>query len=59
VRWSNERLHMEVSFAPILGFPPYKHVGGPIGIRDGLQIAEQLTSDPNVLKALRAARKRA
>jgi len=57
VRWSNERLHMEASFAPILAFPPYKHLGGPIGIRDGLQIAQELTQDPDVLKALRAARK--
>lgn len=35
-----------------------KHVGGgPIGIRDGLEIAQQLSGDPNVLNALRAARK--
>jgi len=58
VKWSNDRLRMRASFAPILAFPPYKHVeGGPLGIRDGLQIAQYLTRDPNVLSALRAAQK--
>lgn len=58
VKWSNKKLRMKAAFAPILDFPPYKHVeGGPLGIRDGLQIAQQLTHDPDVLRALRAARK--
>lgn len=58
VRWSNERLHMAAPFAPILAFPPRKHVsGGPMGILDGLEIAQRLTQDPDVLNALRAARK--
>jgi hypothetical protein len=58
VKWSDERLHMKALFAPILGFPPYKHVeGGPLGIRDGLQIAQYLTQDPDVLTALRKAKK--
>jgi hypothetical protein len=59
VDWSDERLRMNVSFAPILGFGPVKHVeGGPLGIRDGLQIAQDLTQDPHILSRLRAARKR-
>lgn len=58
VRWSNEQLSMRASFAPILSFPRAKHVeGGPLGIRDGLQVAQELTQDPNVLSALRKARK--
>ncbi len=58
VKWSDDRLRMKASFAPILGFPPYKHVeGGPAGIRDGLQIAQDLTQDVDVLNALRAAEK--
>ncbi len=57
VSWSNERLNMKAEFAQILDFPPYKHVGGPIGIRNGLEIAQQLTHDSDVLRALRAARK--
>ncbi|MCI0622070.1 MAG: hypothetical protein L0387_10445 [Acidobacteria bacterium] len=58
VNWSHERLRMEGSFAQILDFPRHKHVsGGPVGIRDGLEIAQQLTQDPTVLDALRAAHK--
>jgi hypothetical protein len=58
VEWSDERLRMSASFAAILDLPPFKHVeGGPLGIRDGLQVAQYLTEDPNVLSALRAAKK--
>jgi hypothetical protein len=58
VKWSNETLRMEALFAPILELLPCKHEeGGPLGIRDGLQVAQSLTQDPNVLRALRAARK--
>jgi len=58
VEWSDARLRMSASFAPILGFPPFKHVeSGPVGIRDGLQVAQYLTKDPDVLSALRAAQK--
>ncbi len=54
ISWSEERLRLRASFAPIHGFPRVKHIeGGPIGIRDGLQIAEELTQDPNVLRAAR------
>lgn len=58
VEWSDERLHMNASFAPIIGFSPCKHAsGGPLGIRDGLQIAQYLSQNPDVLAGLRAARK--
>jgi len=58
VNWSDDQLNMKVAFAPVLGFPIYKHVeGGPLGIRDGLQIAQRLADDPDVLTALRKAQK--
>jgi hypothetical protein len=57
VSWSDEKLHLRASFAPVLAFPRAKHKGGPIGIRDGLQVAQELTHDINVLDALRKARK--
>ena len=55
--WSNERLNMKANFAQIAAFPPHKHVGGPSGIRTGLEIAQQLAHDQDVLLALRAARR--
>jgi hypothetical protein len=62
VEWVNETLGMRVSFAPILDLPAFTQAeiqvaGGARGIRDGLQIAEHLTQDPNVLTALRTAQK--
>lgn len=58
IKWSNEKLNMRAHFAPILDLPPYKHVeGGPLGIRDGLQVAQDLAHDPDVLTALRVAEK--
>jgi hypothetical protein len=58
VKWSDSRLHMKASFAPILALLPCEHVeGGPLGIRDGLQVAQHLAQNPDVLSALRAAQK--
>lgn len=58
VNWSHEKLRMKAAFAPILDLLPCDHQErGPVGIRDGLQVAQHLTQDPNVLRALRAARK--
>jgi len=58
VAWSDEQLHMTASFAPVLDLPHFKHVeGGPLGIRDGLQVAQYLTQNPDVLTALRTAGK--
>jgi hypothetical protein len=58
VRWSHKRLRMEASFAPILALHPNGKVKGyPHGIRDGIEVAEHLSGDHEVLKALRAAQK--
>jgi hypothetical protein len=53
VDWRNQRLGMATTFAPIRDIPSWKHIkGGPIGIRDGLQVARHLTGDQNILRAL-------
>jgi hypothetical protein len=58
VRWSDQRLRMKAGFAPILDLRGRRHAsGGPLGIRDGLQVAQDLTEDPDVLTAIRAAQK--
>lgn len=58
VRWSDETLGMKASFAHVLGFPTHEsEQGGQLGIRDGLQVAQYLAGDPDVLKKLRAAGK--
>lgn len=58
VEWSNEKLRMKASFMPIIELRHRKHTsGGPRGIRDALQVAQELTQDPNVLTALRTAQK--
>lgn len=58
VKWSDERLRMGASFAKILSFKHTQHTNGrPLGIRDGLRVAQELTLDPNVLSALRKAKK--
>jgi hypothetical protein len=59
IMWSNQRLNMNGIFAPVLDLPPSKHAaGGPKGVRNGLQIAQLLTNDPDVLNIIRAARLR-
>jgi hypothetical protein len=58
VDWSNEKLCMKASFAPILQILPCKHAeGGSLDLRDGLEVAQHLTHDANVLDALRNAAK--
>ena len=58
VEWFHERLRMRASFAPIIEFTKCKHAsGGPLGIRDGLQIAQELSQNADVLAGLRAAQK--
>jgi hypothetical protein len=57
IHWSG-RLSLACDYAQILelealGLP----AGGPSDIRDGLQVAQHLAHDPNVLDALRVARK--
>jgi hypothetical protein len=42
----------------LLGYGAWKHIeGGPIGILDGLQIAQKLARNPDVLSSLRAVEK--
>lgn len=58
IRWSNTRLGLEGSFAAVAGLPVTRHAkGGPSGLRNGLEIAQQIAGDPDVLAALRVARK--
>lgn len=58
VQWSNQRLRMKASFAPVIEISRCKHTeGGPPELRDGLQVAQYLTHAPGVLKALRNAKK--
>jgi hypothetical protein len=53
ISWRNQRLGLATTFAAIQDIPSCKHTGGgPIGIRDGLQVARHLTGDQNVLQAL-------
>ncbi len=57
VRWSHGRLPLSAEFAPINGVLEVKHPeGGPVEVRDALQIAQHLTNDTAVLDTLRAAR---
>jgi hypothetical protein len=58
MHWSHPRLGLHTDFAPVEDIPAWKHIkGGPIGILDGLQIAQGLAGDPDVLSALRKAEK--
>jgi len=58
IEWSHERLGLHSSFAPIQNLPQRRHIeGGPLGILDGLQIAQELAQNPNVLSALRVSAK--
>lgn len=58
VNWSHERLRMKASFAPILDFAACERVeGGPLGVRDGLQVAQHLAGNKNVLDVLQAAQR--
>jgi hypothetical protein len=58
IDWSHPKLGLQTSFAPVDDIPAWKHIeGGPVGILDGLQIAQKLARNPNVLSSLRAAEK--
>jgi hypothetical protein len=54
VKWQNERLKLKASFLAVRDFTSHQ---GIEGVRDGLEIAQRLSHDPHVLRALRAARK--
>ena len=59
INWTNLTPPMTGSFAQVSKLLPYKHPeGGPLNIRDGLQIAQNLTHDSNVLQLLRATRQK-
>jgi hypothetical protein len=52
------RSWLRTTFSAVQDLPPRRHVeGGPVGILDGLQIAQALARNPDVLSALRAASK--
>jgi len=56
--WRHERLSIVAPFAPVKEILNRRHGdGGPIGILDGVQVAQKLSLDRNVMKALRAAQK--
>jgi hypothetical protein len=55
IPWSNARLGLVATFAQVIDLPPHKHSGGVAGILDGLQVAQRLAHDPNVLESLRSA----
>jgi hypothetical protein len=52
VSWSNERLKMQGAFVQVSDLKPHR---GEDGVRDGLEVAQNLAHDPDVLPALRAA----
>ena len=58
ITWSHPRLGLSADFASVSGENWRDRTPvAPEGVRDGLQIAEQVTGDPNVLRALRQAKK--
>jgi hypothetical protein len=58
IPWSFPSLNLATTFAPVQHiFAPEYELNGPYGIRDGLQVARELAQDPDVLGALRSARK--
>jgi hypothetical protein len=54
IDWQHDRLGLTAKFAEVSEISRKGHIqGGPLEIRDGLQVAENLTGDKNVLDALR------
>lgn len=52
--WENDRLGLKATFAPLQAILTERHAsGGPVGVRDGLEVAQQLAGNTDVLKALR------
>jgi hypothetical protein len=58
IDWQNDKLGLKARFAPLLGLSSLKQVeksnGAPLGVSDGLQVAQRLAGDENVLKVLRS-----
>jgi hypothetical protein len=58
IQWFHQRLNMTATFAAVAAVHKRTHpAGGPTEILDGLRIARLLASNPDVLSALRQARK--
>ena len=58
IPWADVRLGLSTSFSSLIDLPAWQHPdGGPIGILDGLQIAQRLAHDQDVLNSLRSAQK--
>lgn len=59
IEWENEKLGLKTTFRPLTRLLSLKQIdksnGAPIGVRDGLQVAQQLAGDKDVLKALRSS----
>lgn len=58
VNWCNEDLRLHASFIPVHSLIDWEHPrGGPTEVRGGLEVAQVLSADDDVLSALRAAGK--
>jgi hypothetical protein len=58
VNWKDPNLDLQANFAPLLNLRPYSGTNGaPKGLRTGLEVAQHLAGDQDVLKALYASSK--
>lgn len=58
IDWKHEKLGLQTQFAELVELrDPNEKNPIPSGVRNGLQVAQNLADDKNVLEALRAARK--
>jgi hypothetical protein len=56
VIWKHDHLGLSANFLPVRALRTNKYPeGGPLEVRDALEVAQYLTHDANVLKALRSA----
>lgn len=60
IHWKSERLNLTADFAPLLAIPDFSQNGitskQQHGVRSGLQVAQHLAKNDDVLSALRQAR---
>lgn len=58
IDWKSEKLGLSAKFAPLTRLLSLDQIekskGAPVGVRDGLQVAQHLSGDQDVLKALRS-----
>lgn len=58
VPWSHATLDLRAEFGAVQALRAKGHPeGGPIEVRDGLEVAQHLSSDPKVLEALRSTKR--